>query len=263
MQKTLLLLFIFIHSLSLAQTQRLSGKVTSLADPDGLPGVNVVIKGTTQGTITSIGGEFSLEVEQGTIIEFSFIGYTSQQITYVGQTNINIILVEKPTELGEVVVVGYSSIERKDITGSVTTINAEKLKSLSVNGLDQALQGQAPGVQVTQSSGTPGGGVSVRIRGVTSISAGNTPLYVIDGIPVETGSLGARSFGGQNDNALSLINTNDIETYTVLSDASAKALYGSRASNGVIVITTKRGKNSKTNLTFDVQRGIVDPVKTL
>lgn len=263
MHKTLLLLFTFAYSLSLAQTQRLSGKVTSLGDPDGLPGVNVVVKGTTQGTITSIGGEFSLDVEQGAVIEFSFIGYTSQQITYSGQTNLNVILVEKPTELGEVVVVGYSSIERKDITGAVSTVNADKLKGISLNSLDLALQGQAPGVQVTQSSGTPGGGVSVRIRGSTSISAGNTPLYVIDGVPVETGALGARNFGGQNDNALSLINTNDIETYTVLSDASAKALYGSRASNGVIVITTKRGKNSKTNITFDVQRGIIDPVKTL
>src|SRR6187549_2639464 len=221
MHKTLLLLFTFIYSISPAQTQRLSGKVTSLTDPDGLPGVNVMVKGTTLGTITSIGGEFSLDVEAGSVIEFSFIGYTSQQITYAGQTNLNVVLVEKPTELGEVVVVGYSSVQRKDITGSVSTISAEKLKSLSVNGLDQALQGQAPGVQVTQSSGTPGGGVSVRIRGSTSISAGNTPLYVIDGIPVETGALGMRNFGGQNDNALSLINTNDIETYTVISDASA------------------------------------------
>ncbi len=263
MHKTLLLLFVSLTSLALAQTQRLTGKVTSLAEPDGLPGVNVTVKGTSQGTITSIGGEFSLDAEVGSIIEFSFIGYTSQQITFTGQTNETVVLVEKPTELGEVIVVGYSSIERKDITGAVSTINADKLKNLSVNGLDQALQGQAPGVQVTQSSGTPGGGVSVRIRGSTSISAGNTPLYVIDGIPVETGALGARSFGGQNDNALSLINTNDIETYTVLSDASAKALYGSRASNGVIVITTKRGKNSKTSLTFDVQRGIIDPVNTL
>jgi hypothetical protein len=112
MHKTLLLLFTFIYSLSLAQAQRLSGKVTSLGDPDGLPGVNVVVKGTTQGTITSIGGEFSIDVEVGSDIVFSFIGYTSQQVTYTGQTNLNIVLVEKPTELGEVIVVGYSSIER-------------------------------------------------------------------------------------------------------------------------------------------------------
>ncbi len=263
MYKILLLLFIFLHSLALAQSQRLTGKVTSLAEPDGLPGVNVSVKGTSLGTITSIGGEFSLDVSEGSIIEFSFIGYTPQQITYAGQTSLNIALVEEPTELGEVVVVGYSSIERKDITGAVSTISADKLKSLSVNSLDQALQGQAPGVQVTQSSGTPGGGVSVRIRGATSISASNRPLFIIDGIPVETGSLGDRDFGGQNDNALSMINTNDIESYTILSDASAKALYGSRASNGVVIITTKRGKNAKASITFDVQRGIIDPVKKL
>lgn len=263
MQKLLLLFLIFLNTIAQAQSQRVNGKVTSLADPDGLPGVTILVKGTNQGTITSIEGDFALDVELGSIIEFSFIGFTSQQITYSGQTNVNIVLVEMPTELGEVVVVGYSTIERKDITGSVSTINAEKLKGLSVNSLDQSLQGQAPGVQVTQSSGTPGGGVSVRIRGVTSIGASNSPLYIIDGIPVQTGQLGERSFGGQNDNALSLINPNDIESYTVLADASAKALYGSRASNGVIIITTKRGKNSKTSLNFDIQRGIIDPVKTL
>src|SRR6187455_991036 len=139
MHKILLFLFTFIYSISLAQAQRFSGKVTSLGDPDGLPGVNVVVQGTSQGTITSIGGEFSLDVEAGSVIVFSFIGYTSQQITYVGQTNLDIVLVEKPTELGEVVVVGYSSIERKDITGAVSTIDADKLKGISVNGLDQAL----------------------------------------------------------------------------------------------------------------------------
>ncbi len=263
MHKTLLFLFVFLNSLALAQTQRLTGKVTSLSDPEGLPGVSVIIKGTSQGTITNIGGDFSLDVEQGSIIEFSFIGYSTQQITYAGQTNLTIVLEEKQTSLNEVVVIGYTSIERRDITGSVYTVNSENLKGISVNGLDQALQGQAPGVQVTQSSGTPGGGVSVHIRGATSITASNTPLYIVDGMPVETGTLGVRTFGGQNDNALALLNPNDIESYTVLSDASAKALYGSRASNGVVLITTKRGKNSSAKITFDVQRGIIDPVKKL
>jgi TonB-dependent SusC/RagA subfamily outer membrane receptor len=170
---------------------------------------------------------------------------------------------EAANELNEIVVVGYSSISKRDITGAISTVNADDLKNISVNGLDQALQGQVAGVQVTQSSGTPGGGVTVRIRGATSIGAVNTPLYIIDGIPVETGSLSSRNFGGQNDNALALLNPNDIETYTVLADASAKAIYGSRASNGVIVITTKRGKNTKTQISFDIQRGIVDAVKTL
>ncbi len=259
----LVLSFVLIGVTLLAQDQLLTGKVNSAADKSGLPGVNVVIKGTSQGTITDIEGQFSIQVPPGAILQFSFIGFTSQEVPYSGQTNVSITLQEEAKELNEIIVVGYSSIQKRDITGAMTTINADKLKGIAFNGLDQALQGQAPGVQVTQSSGTPGGGVSVRIRGVTSISAGNTPLYIIDGIPVETGGLSARSFGGQNDNALALINPNDIESYNILSDASAKALYGSRASNGVVVITTKRGKNSATKITADIQRGIVDPVKTL
>lgn len=263
MRRFLLFIVILVSTVSLAHAQRLSGKVTSAVDQSELPGVNVVIKGTSQGTITDIKGQFSIDLPQGAILQFSFIGYQSQELIYVGQTNISIALAEQAKELSEIVIVGYSSVQKRDITGAVTTISAEKLKGISVNGLDQALQGQAPGVQVTQSSGTPGGGVTVRIRGVTSISAGNTPLYIVDGIPVETGGLSARSFGGQNDNALALINPNDIESYNILSDASAKALYGSRASNGVIVITTKRGKNAAAKITFDVQRGIVNPVRIL
>ena len=259
-----LLLFIFLGPLILeAQAQRLSGKVVAAVNKEGLPGVNVVLKGTAKGAVTDIEGSFTVDVTLGTTVVFSFVGYKTQELVYDGQSNITIELEEAANELSEIVVVGYTSISKKDITGAISTVNADDLKNLSVNGLDQALQGQVAGVQVTQSSGTPGGGVSVRIRGATSISAGNRPLYIIDGIPVETGELSSRSFGGQNDNALSLLNPNDIESYNILSDASAKALYGSRASNGVIVITTKRGKNSKTQISFDIQRGIIDPVKTL
>jgi TonB-dependent starch-binding outer membrane protein SusC len=246
-----------------AQEQRLSGKVVTSGTKEGIPGVNVVIKGTSKGTVTDIDGSFNLDASPGTTFIFSFVGYKTQELVYNGQTGVTIQLEEEANELNEVVVVGYSSIARKDITGAISTVNADDLKNLSINGLDQALQGQVAGVQVTQSSGTPGGGVTVRIRGATSISAGNRPLYIIDGIPVETGDLSSRSFGGQGDNALALLNPNDIESYNVLSDASAKALYGSRASNGVIVITTKRGKNSKTQIAFDIQRGIIDPVKRL
>ena len=259
-----LLLFIFLGPLILeAQTQRLSGKVVAAVNQEGLPGVNVVLKGTAKGSVTDIEGSFTVEVTLGTTVVFSFVGYKTQELVYNGQSNVTIQLEEAANELSEIVVVGYTSVSKKDITGAISTVNADDLKNLSINGLDQALQGQVAGVQVTQSSGTPGGGVSVRIRGATSISAGNRPLYIIDGIPVETGELSSRGFGGQNDNALSLLNPNDIESYNILSDASAKALYGSRASNGVIVITTKRGKNSKTQISFDIQRGIIDPVKTL
>ena len=263
MIRTLLLILILLPNWMVAQDQRVTGKVSAAGQNEGLPGVNVVIKGTSKGTITNIGGEFTLEVEAGATIVFSFVGYESQEVLFTGQSFISIELKESARELGEIVVVGYSSVTKQDITGAITTVSADKLKSISVNSLDMALQGQAPGVQVTQSSGTPGGGVTVRIRGATSISAGNTPLFIVDGIPVETGSLSSRSFGGQNDNALSLINPNDIESYNILSDASAKALYGSRASNGVVVITTKRGKNAKAQISLDIQRGIVDPVKRI
>lgn len=264
MLRVLLLLILFGPLILQAQTSRLSGKVVAAGNQqEGLPGVNVVLKGTAKGAVTDIEGSFTVDVTLGTTVVFSFVGYKTQELVYDGQSNITIQMEEAASELNEIVVVGYSSISKKDITGAISTVNADDLKNLSVNGLDQALQGQVAGVQVTQSSGTPGGGVSVRIRGATSISAGNRPLYIIDGIPVETGELSSRSFGGQNDNALSLLNPNDIESYNILSDASAKALYGSRASNGVIVITTKRGKNSRTQISFDIQRGIIDPVKTL
>ncbi len=263
MGKFYVLIFIGIFSFTSAQSQQLTGRIISPTEPEGLPGVNVSIKGTSSGAISDINGNFSIAIEPGSTLVFSFIGYKTQELLYTGQTSVVIRMEESASELDEVVVVGYSSIIKRNITGAVSTVNADNLKTISVNGLDQALQGQVAGVQVTQSSGTPGGGVAIRIRGATSISASNSPLVIIDGIPVETGALGARSFGGQSDNALSLLNPNDIETYTVLSDASAKALYGSRASNGVIVITTKRGKNAQTKISFDVQRGIVDPVKTL
>lgn len=263
MKRLLLLLFFTISFSVFAQESQISGRVISASDNTGLPGVNVVIKGTSKGTITDLEGRFSLSVQSPSVIVFSFIGFKSQEVLYTAQTNFEITLEEEPKELSEVVVMGYKSVEARNVTGAITSIKATNFKDLSINSLDQALQGQAAGVQVTQSSGTPGGGVQVRIRGVTSISASNTPLYVIDGIPVETGVLSGRDFGGQNDNALSLVNQADIETMTVLADAAAKAQYGSRASNGVIVITTKKGRSGQSSITFDVQRGMVDPIHKL
>ena len=259
------LLFSFtLLSFSVFAQLDISGRVTSNTEPSGFPGVNVSVKGTQRGTITDLEGRFTLNAPADAILTFSFVGYKTQDVQVDGRTTINVVLEEAPQELGEIIVVGYSSIAKRDITGSIATIKTDNFKEISINGIDQALQGQVAGVQVTQSSGTPGGGILVRIRGSTSISAGNRPLFIVDGIPVETGGLSARSFGGQNDNALALINPNDIESIQVLKDASAKAMYGSRASNGVVFITTKRGgKNAKTKITFDVQRGIVDPVNSL
>lgn len=263
MRRYLLLFFISFPTLLIAQLQQVSGRVTSVAEPDGLPGVSVVVKGSTQGSITGLDGGFSIEAPQGATLVFSFVGYRTQEVVVTSQTELNITLEEEASELSEIVVVGYSSIEKRDITGAITSVKATDFQDMSLSGMDQALQGQAPGVQVTQSSGTPGGGIAVRIRGVTSIGAGNTPLWIIDGVQVETGTLSLRSFGGQNDNALSLLNPGDIESIQILKDASAKALYGSRASNGVVVVTTKKGKKGQAKINVDVQRGIVDPTNKI
>ncbi|MBX2898523.1 MAG: TonB-dependent receptor [Cyclobacteriaceae bacterium] len=262
--RRLLLYLLFLVPILVQGQIIVTGKVTATSEPNGLPGVNILVKGTDQGSITDVDGKFSIRALPNAILIFSFIGYKTLELPVSGSSYLEVMLEENSQQLGEVVVTGYSSVSKREITGSISSLKPDNFKSISLNGVDQALQGQVAGVQVTQSSGTPGGGIAVRIRGSTSISAGNRPLFIVDGIPVETGSLSARGFGGQNDNALALINPADIESMQVLKDASAKAMYGSRASNGVVVITTKRGgKNSPTKISFDVQRGIVDPVNTL
>ncbi|MEQ8535272.1 MAG: TonB-dependent receptor plug domain-containing protein, partial [Imperialibacter sp.] len=244
---------------SQAQSRVITGQVTDI-DNFSLPGVNIYIKGTTTGTITDIEGNYRLEVG-GTndVLVFSYIGYLTKEMPVTVAATIDVKLEEDARQLNEVIVTGYSYVKKRDIIGAIASVSADDIKNLPVVSLDQALQGKAAGVQVTQSSGTPGGGITVRVRGNTSISASNRPLFIIDGVPVEDGALALRSFGGQNDNALSTLNPNDIESFQVLKDASAKAIYGSRAANGVVLITTKRGsKGAKTSVTFDVQRGVID-----
>lgn len=248
------------HSL-LAQSRTVSGMVTQAEDKAALPGVNVLVKGTSTGAISDANGNYSIGVPDGAVLVFSFIGFTPQEVPVGDRNTINVELAPLVTELTQVVVTGYNTQQKRDIIGSIASVTPDKFKDIPVVGIDQALQGQAAGVQVTQSSGTPGGGISVRVRGSTSISASNRPLFIVDGVPVEDGGLGLREFGGQNDNALALINPNDIESIQVLKDASAKAIYGSRAANGVVLVTTKRGRaNARTTLTAEVQRGIIDPV---
>lgn len=247
----------------MAQGLRISGRVTSSADGQPLPGVNVLVKGTTNGVSTDANGNYSLTIPNGSVtLLLTSIGSVSQEVAVGNRTVINVQLVEALNELSQVVVTGYNTTQRKDITGSITSVSPEKFKNIPVASFDQALQGQAAGVQVTQSSGTPGGGINVRVRGSTSISASNRPLFVVDGVPVEDGSLTNREFGGQQDNAFALFNANDIESIDVLKDASAKAIYGSRAANGVVLITTKKGRSGqKTTFSADVQRGVIDMVR--
>lgn len=247
----------------LAQGVRISGRVISKQDGQALPGVNIQVKGTTNGVSSDANGNYSITVPGSTaILLATSIGLVSQEVTVGNRTVINLEMQESINELTQVVVTGYNTTQRKDISSSIASVSPDKFKDIPVASFDQALQGQAAGVQVQQSSGTPGGGIMVRIRGNTSISASNRPLFIVDGVPVENGALGGRDFGGQSDNALALFNPNDIESIDVLKDASAKAIYGSRAANGVVLITTKRGKaNQKTKFTADLQQGMVDIIK--
>ena len=248
-----------------AQTRAITGKITSTTDGQPLPGVNVTLKGATSGAVSDGEGNYRVSVPAGkATIVFSFVGMLSQEITVSSRTAINVELMESPNQLNEVVVTGYTTTQQKDVISAMTTVKGDKLKNLPAPSIDQALQGQAAGVRVAASSGTPGGGVRVVIRGNTSINASNRPLMIIDGIPVADGAASQFGYGGQQDNSLAAFNTNDVESIQVLKDASAKAIYGARGANGVVIITTKRGKNGqKTNISMDVQRGTTEIVRKL
>jgi TonB-linked SusC/RagA family outer membrane protein len=238
-------------------SKQIKGKIVD-SSGQPLPSANVVEKGSTNGVMTDFDGTFSLTIsnENATLV-VSYIGFDTQEFQVKGQSNINIVLKETAAGLNEVVVVGYGTQKKRDITGSVSSINKNAIKDLVLTSTEQALKGQAAGVQMTQSSSAPGGGASVRIRGGNSISAGNEPLYVIDGFPIyndntnSTGVLG----NGQASNVLASINPSDIESMEILKDASATAIYGSRGANGVIMITTKRGKAGQSSVTFESYYG--------
>jgi len=219
----------------------ISGKVTDDTG-EGLPGVNVLIKGTTTGTQTDLDGNYQLSVSDDAILVFSYVGFQSQEVTVGGRSVIDIEL-GGAIELQEVVVVGYGEVDKRKLISSVASVAGEQIAEMPVVSFDQALQGKAAGVQVTTTSGILGSTPKVRIRGINSITSGTSPLYVIDGVPIQTGEL-STLFAGQL-NGLADINPNDIESYEILKDGAATAIYGSRASNGVILITTKKGSKSK------------------
>ncbi|MGF1638130.1 MAG: SusC/RagA family TonB-linked outer membrane protein [Cyclobacteriaceae bacterium] len=232
------------------QAITITGKVTSLDTPEGLPGVNVVVKGTAQGTVTDMEGRYTLDVPGSeSILVFSSVGYLTEEVVVGGRSVLNMDLTADITALEEIVVVGYGTQKRADITGSISSISSKSIQDMPLTGFDQAIAGQAAGVQVSQTSGAPGGGVSIRVRGTGSIGAGNEPLYVIDGFPV------SNAFS-QNANPLSTINPNDIESIEILKDASASSIYGSRGSNGVVLITTKKGVEGKAKFNLDVYTGV-------
>lgn len=215
----------------------IKGTVTDKTTDMPLPGVNVFIKGTTTGTVTDFDGMYQLaNVNNGDVLVFSFIGYINQEITVTGGDDINVVLEESAQSLEEVVLIGYGTTTVRDATGSVSSVKAEDINKGAIASPEQLLVGKVAGVQVTTGGGAPGTGSVIRIRGGASLNANNDPLIVIDGVPIDkSGLAGAR-------NPLNLVNPNDIESYSILKDASATAIYGSRASNGVIIITTKKGK---------------------
>ncbi len=225
-----------------------SGKVTDKSNQP-LPGVTVLIKGTTQGTVTGVDGNYSLsDVPGDATLVFSFVGMRTQEVPVAGSTSINVTMQEETIGIEEVVAIGYGTVKKSDLTGSVVSLNEDDLNQVNPVSIDQLLQGRAAGVQVTQSSHAPGGGVSVRIRGTGSITAGQEPLYVIDGFPINnvstaTGKLNSGFDGSLPQvNPLNSINPADIKSIEILKDASAAAIYGSRGANGVVIITTKSGK---------------------
>ncbi len=259
-----LLFLLLLSKVTLAQNRTITGKVTLAENNSSLPGATILLKGTTNGSLTDTEGNYRLTVPAGGTITLviSFIGMETQEIMVPqGRSVVNAALTESLTELTQLVVTGYNEMQRRDVISSIASVKGEKLKELAVGSFDQAMQGQMAGVQISASSGTPGGGFAVRIRGNTSIYASNRPLFIIDGIPVYDSPVSQRDFGGQEDNALSFLNNNDIETIQVLKDAAAKAIYGSRGANGVVVVTTKKGRNNKTVITADVLRGVTEIIR--
>lgn len=243
MKKTLLLIFISVFSFCLqAQNpMKITGTVKDKETGEELIGATISIPGTTVGTLTDVKGDFTISVPKNSVLKFSYVGYKAQEITITESTNLDIKLESDKKLIEEVVVVGYSVQKKRDVLGAVSKVNSSEISKLPVPNAQLALQGRVAGVEVTTQTGAPGSNISVRIRGIGSISSGNDPLYIVDGIPVE--------------DALNNLSPNDIDNITVLKDASSAAVYGSRANNGIVLITTKSGKAGNAKITYNAQIG--------
>lgn len=252
-----LLLFLIFAPISLFAQTKITGTVTEKSTSIPIPGVNVIIKNTTTGTATDFDGSYQLKAKKGDVIVFSYIGFQTKEITYAGQKTLNVELQEDAALLDEIVVIGYGSVKKEDLTGTVDLVTEKDFNKGPVVSAQQLISGKIAGVAVTSSSGAPGEGQEIRIRGTGSLSLNSSPLYVIDGVPIDNGSVGGTR------NPLNLINPNDIESITVLKDASATAIYGSRGANGVIIISTKKGKNKEFTFNISSSTTVHDPIKTV
>jgi TonB-linked SusC/RagA family outer membrane protein len=240
MKKIFTLLILFTLTLSVfAQNRTITGKVTDTGGI-GLPGVTVQIKGTAIGTITNLDGSYQIALSGGTLV-YRYVGFVTQEIPLSSQSVINVVLQEDVKLLNEIVVIGYGSQKKMDLTTAVSTVSDKEIRDRPIVSAVQALQGKAAGVQVTQTSGKPGESLSVRVRGATSVLAGNEPLYVVDGVPTTD---------------IKGLSPTDISSMSVLKDASSAAIYGARAANGVVLITTRRGKENTPVITYNTYLGI-------
>ncbi len=255
---TILILSLLLGNLAMAQQSVFSGKVTDSSSGEALPGVSIVVKGTTNGTISNFDGNFTLSVNRGDVIQFSFIGYKTQEIVAQGQQALRVALVVDTEQLEEVVVIGYGSVKKSDATGAISTVSSKDFNKGAITSPQDLLMGKSAGVVITTAGGAPGSGATIRIRGGSSLNASNDPLIIIDGVPISNENISGSS------NFLSFVNPNDIETFTVLKDASSTAIYGSRASNGVILITTKKGKvGSAMKITYDGNTSVSSATKLM
>ena len=251
----LLLLQPIFWTAAFAQKTTITGKVSDAATGAVLPGATISVNGTAQKVQTDASGNFFLEVASGNkVLTVSYTGYTSQEVSANGAF-LDIKLSSSSSALGEVVVIGYGAVRKKDLTGSVATIGVKDFVKGALTTPEQLIQGKFAGVQITSNGGAPGAGSTIRIRGGASLNASNDPLIVIDGMPLDNGGISGQA------NPLALINPNDIESFTILKDASAAAIYGSRASNGVIMITTKKGSRGRPSITFNSQLSVGTPAQ--
>ena len=244
---------------NLTQGATVSGTVTAIDTGEELPGVNILIKGTTTGTVTDSDGNYSLEVPdpENAVLIFTFVGYMPMEEEVLGRSRIDVQMTFDISYLTEVVVVGYGTQDKRHLTGAISSVKAEKITQNINADPVTSLQGNTAGVQVTQASGQPGGAIRVRVRGSASLLSGGDPLVVVDGIPIITSTFGSNPNDGIS--GLSEINPNDIESMEVLKDGAAAAIYGSRAANGVILITTKKGSSGKGNVTINLETGMTSP----
>lgn len=245
------------------QTSKITGVVT---DDFGEPviGVTVRVKNANAGAITDINGRYSVNASKTATLIFSFVGYKTQEVAVKGKTTVNVVLQEDSHMLEETVVIGYGSVPKKDLTGSISSLKSEDLLKTNPTSINQGLQGKMAGVQVSQADGAPGAGVTIQIRGANSFTTTTEPLYILDGVPFTAGEAPSTDYGTKsNNNPLSLISPQDIESIQVLKDASATAIYGSRAANGVVIITTKNGAQGKARVQFSANFSMSKPVKLI